>query len=360
MVEETERLNPSQVISATKKPGDPRSNDEIAAQIVHNDPIELEPRDRTLDSPVIIEVACPGWQLREWPKEEYYASTPPNYEQGETRYPAVPCSIDDQAREIITAADEGCAASHIHPRDPEDCFAVSDPELLTEVYDRIFEETDVVPIQHSWEYTDDGEIDYVEPAKEVLKLANGSNRYLEGAVVLWPPNHRYTSGYRQAVQEGVKFYNEHDIKPIHKLRSNFSVRRLHRYLVETGIETEGPHVLIHDMGHPTGWPMDQNPWSPVEMIASLEQTKHRFSDDTVIGVYSGNRNWMPVTMMAILLGVDVVRVGIEDVYWMYPHKDDIARRNIDIVRKITGFCERIGREIASPEQAREILGINQT
>lgn len=58
-----------------------------------------------------------------------------------------------------------------------------------------------------------------------------------------------------------------------------------------------------------------------------------------------------------MLGVDIVRIGIEDLYWMYPHRDEIIQENIECIRKVTQFCELIGREVAGPEQAREILGI---
>ena len=56
--------------------------------------------------------------------------------------------------------------------------------------------------------------------------------------------------------------------------------------------------------------------------------------------------------------VQVCWIGIEDFYWMYPHRDEIIQENIDCVRKITQFCDLIGRELASPAQARDILGIS--
>jgi uncharacterized protein (DUF849 family) len=62
--------------------------------------------------------------------------------------------------------------------------------------------------------------------------------------------------------------------------------------------------------------------------------------------------------MAILTGVDYVRIGIEDYYWMYPHRDEVIQRNMDIVDKITGFCDIVGREVATPAQAREMLDMD--
>lgn len=98
---------------------------------------------------------------------------------------------------------------------------------------------------------------------------------------------------------------------------------------------------------------------PIDMIASIMQTKQRIPD-SIIGVFSGGRNWLPTTMTAILLGVDLVRVGIEDCYWMYPHRDEVIQRNIDVVNKIMDVARIVGREVATPEQARKIMGIVRT
>lgn len=160
--------------------------------------------------------------------------------------------------------------------------------------------------------------------------------------------------------EGAEFYRERGIKPIHKVRSTYNARRLYRDLTGAGLlEGEDPLCVFHDRGHPFGWPLDQDPWMPVEMISGLEQTRQRFPDDTVIGVCSGGRNWLPITMEAIMRGGDYVRVGVEDCYWMYPHRDEVLQENIDCVNKILDFCELVGRPVATP-QARDILGIELT
>lgn len=339
---------------------DPRDKPEIISTIARRHPIELDERIDTLDDPLIIECAAPGWQPDEWPPESAYPTLPPNYtEAGDTRYSAIPCSLDAQAETIVEAAELGCAASHIHPRDPADCLGTDDVDLLAAIYDRIFEHTDVVSVQHAWQLTPDGSIDYVENAAKTLAAADGSNEYIQASIVLWPPFDSYPDRYTERMAEGVAFYREHDITPIHKVRSAYDTRRLERDLAATGLLDEDPLCVFHDMGHPFGWPLEQDPWMPTQMVTNLEQTKQRFPDDTVIGVCSGGRNWLPITMEAILRGVDYVRIGIEDFYWMYPHRDEVIRSNREIVEKIVTFCDLIGREIATPDQAREILGVER-
>jgi uncharacterized protein (DUF849 family) len=364
MVDADRDEGPDEEYGVLKAEDDPRSKEEIVSTIARKHPIELEEQIDTLDSPVVIECASPGWQPDVWPPEDAYpeGESPPNYtEAGDTRYSAIPCSIEDQAQTLIDAIEEGCAATHVHPRDPEDCLGTDDVGLLADIYDRVFDATDAVTVQHSWQLTDGGSVDYVEMAREKLAAADGSNKYIQASIVLWPTFDSYPERYSERVSEGVEFYREHDIKPIHKVRSEYDTRKLYRELNRMDyLEDEDPLCIFHDMGHPFGWPLDQDPWMPIEMIAGLEGTKQRFPDDTVIGVCSGGRNWLPITMEAIVRGVDYIRVGIEDYYWMYPHRDEVIQHNIDCVRKVVQMCEILGRDVATPEQARDILGIELT
>src|ERR1044071_4786 len=64
-------------------------------------PVETEPKISTMDKPLIIESACPGWQL------------------GEKRFPAVPVALKDQIREQVDSLRAGAVIAHIHPRDPK-------------------------------------------------------------------------------------------------------------------------------------------------------------------------------------------------------------------------------------------------
>lgn len=333
--------------------------EKVLSKIVGHFPIELDKPILTMDKPLIIECACPGWQPKYWPPEgAYEGDLPSNYVKGGVRYSAVPCSVEEQAEEIIKAAKLGCAVAHIHPRDPRDCMSLHDKNLLKDIYDHIFNEVDVISIQHSWFVTEDGYMDYITEPKELLKLGNG-NKYTQGAVVLWPPADSYPKNYIKSVIEAFDFMYENDIKPVNKFRSTYHVRLMDRALKKTNIVKDEPLILLHDMGHPFGWPMDIDPWMPIEMITSLMQTKERIPN-TIIGVESGGRNWLPITLLAIMLGVDFVRVGIEDCYWMYPHKDEVIQKNIDCVEKTIKFCEIIGRDVASAEEARKIMGMKRT
>lgn len=324
-------------------------------------PIELEPRINTLDKPLIIESACPGWQPKYWGPPDMYPSRPPGYQEGGVRFAAVPTTIEEQAQADIDAIKAGAAALHHHPRDPQTGvrdMTDKESELKARIYELVFQQIDAVMIEHTWRYTLDGSLDYIKKLEELLSLGKG-NRYCQAALVMWPPAKSYPPRYEESVQEGVRFMERNRVKCINKVRSAFNVKELKRVLLDTGVMTQEPFIIAHDMGHPFGWPMDIDPWMPIDLVSSLMQTKARIPN-CITAVETGGRNWLPITLSAVLAGVDLVRVGIEDCYFMYPHKDEIIQSNADAIRKIMDFARVIGRQVATPEQARKIMGIELT
>jgi 3-keto-5-aminohexanoate cleavage enzyme len=344
-------------------------------------PVELEDRIMTLSKPLIIESACPGWQPKYWGPREMYLYEPPGYTgEGNVRFEAVPCSLETTAREQIEAVNAGAAAVHTHPRDPETCIGIPNTPLVSqmipaavEIYDMIFAEVDAVTMEHTWKPAGgvvpkdfvtetprlmrDG-ADITSDMLEYIRLGGG-NKYCQGVLITWPPGNSYPPGFAKTAQDAVRVMEENNVKPINKVRSSYHVRHMKRMLIDTGIMSKKPFVIIHDMGHPFGWPLDIDPWMPIDLISSIMQTRQRIPD-SVIGVYSGGRNWLPITMTAILAGVDIVRVGIEDCYWWYPHRDDVIESNVETVKRTVDFCHMIGREVATPRQARDIMGITLT
>jgi len=82
---------------------------------------------------------------------------------------------------------------------------------------------------------------------------------------------------------------------------------------------------------------------------------------SVVGIYPGGRNWLPMAVMGILLGADVVRVGIEDCYWMYPHKNEIIKKHSDVVKMTVEIAHMLGRKVVTnAKAARKILGLKLT
>jgi 3-keto-5-aminohexanoate cleavage enzyme len=73
----------------------------------------------------------------------------------------------------------------------------------------------------------------------------------------------------------------------------------------------------------------------------------------VLGV--GYPTQFEATTQSLLLGGNV-RVGFEDNIYIEKNKL-LAKSNAELVTRVVGVAKAIGREIASPQEAREMLGI---
>ena len=98
-----------------------------------------------------------------------------------------------------------------------------------------------------------------------------------------------------------------------------------------------------------------------EDVMQMKRTADRlFGDDYVWSVLGAGRNQMPIATMSTVLGGNV-RVGLEDSIWNGP--GNLAKSNADQVTRIKSIIEALSLEVATPDDAREILhlkGSNNT
>jgi 3-keto-5-aminohexanoate cleavage enzyme len=73
---------------------------------------------------------------------------------------------------------------------------------------------------------------------------------------------------------------------------------------------------------------------------------------SVLGVQKAQ---LPMITMGMLLGGHV-RVGFEDN--IYLKKGVLAKSNAEVVKNTASLAEKLGRSVATPKEAREILGLN--
>lgn len=306
-------------------------------------PIDKEEKIPTLDRPVIIESACPGWQV------------------GGKRFPAVPCSIEEQVQETVDSIRAGAVAVHMHPRDPKTCNAQANPKLLARILEEVFQRTgDFVTLSHTWAAKE--EVDYISETTELLELGQG-NKYCQGSVVLRTGHVSATGTFhpRQNVIDGVKWLEEHDIKPIFQLYDTYVLRDFKQKILDPGYAKLRPFVFNLHLGKHHSHTIHQDPWSFLQLLTNYNMVLDTLGHDSIVGVYPGGRNWLPVLVFGLLLGAPLVRVGIEDCYWVYPHKDEIIKKNSDMVVLVREIAERLGRRIVTdPKEARDILGLRFT
>jgi uncharacterized protein (DUF849 family) len=92
-----------------------------------------------------------------------------------------------------------------------------------------------------------------------------------------------------------------------------------------------------------------------EDVAHMKRTADRlFGDQYRWSVLGAGRNQLPIAAMAAAMGGNV-RVGLEDSLWIGPGK--LAESNAQQVRLARQIIEGLGLEIASPDEARDILDL---
>ena len=92
-----------------------------------------------------------------------------------------------------------------------------------------------------------------------------------------------------------------------------------------------------------------------EDVMHMKRTADRlFGDNYRWSVLAAGANQMPVAAMAASMGGHV-RVGLEDSLWI--GKGQLAISNAQQVTKVRQIIEGLGGEIATPAEAREILGL---
>ncbi|PZN99982.1 MAG: 3-keto-5-aminohexanoate cleavage protein [Hyphomicrobiales bacterium] len=90
-----------------------------------------------------------------------------------------------------------------------------------------------------------------------------------------------------------------------------------------------------------------------EDVIHMKRTADRlFGDQYQWSVLGAGRHQLPIAAMALSMGGNL-RVGLEDSLWLGPGQ--FAKSNADQVRAARMIIEGLGLEVATPEDAREVL-----
>ena len=88
-------------------------------------------------------------------------------------------------------------------------------------------------------------------------------------------------------------------------------------------------------------------------LAHLEKSLPEDSNWSATGI---GRFQTQINVASMLMGGHV-RVGIEDsIYFNYPKKQ--LATNTELVKRIVRIAKELNREIATPDETRELLGLN--
>lgn len=278
--------------------------------------------------------------------------------QGKEAHAAIPETADELAAAAAAAREAGAAVVHIHGRDPARLWDCSgDPEVYLEINRKVREAAPDVIVNNTtgggFNTTQDDRLAQLASAPEIasLNLAPVMDRFsMPPRPAPLPHPHEgfeidecapATYGEIEALAQRML---DCDVKPEIEIYSPG-----HFWVVQDLIERElvkAPYWFQFVMGTQTE--MYPTPANLLTMIHEMPAG----SQFSVVGV--GKFQW-PLTTLSILLGGNV-RVGLEDN--MNERRGVRLADNADAVRKIVRIASELGREIATPAQAREMLGLS--
>lgn len=268
--------------------------------------------------------------------------------QGKEANPNIPIEPDEIAESVYKSWNEGASIVHIHAREPGTNKPTSDPDVLRGIDQKIRDKGCDIIIQHSTandfipRLGEDKRIRAIEMNPEMASLSVTFARM-------------NTFGKRESVfittipevEHGAQLMLERDVKPELEVYSPVVIEDVYG-LIKKGLLKKPYWVsFVFGMHRTCQSYMSYSPRFLMLLVDSLPPD----SLFTVIGIANDE---LPATTMSILLGGHL-RVGFEDN--IYYSKGQLAESNEQMVARAARIGRELGCEIASPAEAREMLGI---
>ncbi|NIB38797.1 3-keto-5-aminohexanoate cleavage protein [Pseudomaricurvus alkylphenolicus] len=275
--------------------------------------------------------------------------------------PVSPAQIAEQS---IAAAEAGAAILHLHARNP-DGSPSPDPKIFMEFLPEIKRNCNAViniTTGAGLGMTMDQRLEAAESvAPEVASMNMGSiNFNISGAVNAVPEfQHAWEKPYLENTRDFVLTNTFAQIEEgIERLSRNgtrfefecYDIGHLYnlahfrdRGLIEGPLFIQGIFGILGGMG------------ADPENLLHFKATADRlFGDDYYLSTLAAGRHQMKFVTLSAILGGHV-RVGLEDS--LYLGKGQMAENNAQQVAKIRHIVEQLSLEIASPDEAREMLAL---
>ena len=284
-----------------------------------------------------------------------------------TMSPHLAITPDQIAEQAIAAAEAGAAILHLHARDPRDGRPTADPAVYDQFVPRIRAATDAViniTTGGSTRMTLDERLAYPLRAKpEMCSLNMGSMNFtihpVARKIETWL--HDWEKPYVEGMEDLIFRNTFRDIRHILRVLGDdcgtrfefecYDVGHLYTlaHFVDEGL-VRGPLFIQSIFGILGG--LGADPENLVTMRSTADRLFGR--DGYRLSVLGAGRHQMPLLTMGAVMGGNV-RVGLEDS--LYLGKGELARSCADQVRKIRRILEELSLEIASPAEARAMLGL---
>jgi 3-keto-5-aminohexanoate cleavage enzyme len=246
--------------------------------------------------------------------------------------------------EIVTSAMEceevGASIVHIHVRDPKTGLGTQNISIFRQVVEPLREKTDLILCLTTSGIPGrnlhiDERLTPLELEPELVSFDAGSIN-LGGSVFINTPEFLEAAAIRMK-EKRVK--PELEIFDVGMMVTCLRMR-------EEGHLTDPLHFQFV-LGTPWGIPA-----TPKSLIHLLDYIPKR-STWSVIGIGKAH---LPICMMALILDGHI-RVGME--VNIYYRRGELAKTNAQFVERIVRIAKEYGRQVATPKEARKILGLKR-
>ncbi|MDE5446775.1 3-keto-5-aminohexanoate cleavage protein [Bradyrhizobium sp. CSA207] len=267
--------------------------------------------------------------------------------------PKTPWQIADAALE---AAKAGAAVVHIHVRDPDTGLPSNRFELYEQVVKRLRDASTDVIINLTCGMDGELVLDSVDPIKigTATTLKNPMGRCLH-TVKLQPELSSLDCG-TMAFGEQIFVARMSDLRELAKLMREAGVKPELECFDLGHIETakklisehiiEAPPIFQFCLGTPNGAPA---------VPVALQAMRELLPSAAVWGGFGCGADEMPMVEQLVALGGHV-RVGLEDNIYL---RRGVLATNAELVNNAVGIIERMGASVATPVEARAILGVEK-
>jgi uncharacterized protein (DUF849 family) len=280
--------------------------------------------------------------------------------------PHLPITPTEIAEAAIGAAEAGAAIIHLHARNPENGRPVQDPELFMQFMPRIKQATNAVlnvTTGGGLGMTLDERLRPAHRAKpEVCSLNMGTMNFCAFELTEkykewrfdWEKD--YLASTKDLIYANTYAMLERimvDVGQAYGTRFEFECFDLShleavKYFADKGL-IKPPFLIQGIFGVMGGM------GATIENLVHFKNTADRlFGGDYQFSCFAVGRQQMHFLTVGAIMGGSV-RVGLEDS--VYISRGELATSNAQQVEKIRRIIEELGLEVASPDEAREMLAL---
>jgi 3-keto-5-aminohexanoate cleavage enzyme len=259
--------------------------------------------------------------------------------QSKKESPYLPEQPDEIAADAYACFNEGASVAHIHARDKEGKPS-GDPAIFKEIHGSIRSKCNMI-LQDSTGggpgLTFEQRLACLEAEPEMASLNMGTMLRPNGTAWINP---------RTELERFAAEMAKRNIKPEMEIYHHGMLREMKNF-IDKGLIQKPYYVnFVMNMSYQGA---AEGTW---ENLVSLIQL---LPQDTIYNCCAvGGKVQIPITTLAVLLGGQC-RVGMEDN--IYISKGVLAKNNAEMVAKSVRIIKELGFEIATPEEAREIIGL---